>query len=242
MDWQRSCAAVIPCFNEAAAIGTVVSDVKRFLPAVIVVDDGSTDGTAALAAAAGADVVTLKTNSGKGAAFRAGWRRAQELKHDWVLMLDGDGQHAAKDIPRFFGCADRTGADLVIGNRMTDAIAIPRVRRFINRWMSRRLSRITGVEIPDSQCGFRLAHLETLLRLPIAADRFEIESDMLVAFLEAGRRVDFVPVQTIYHQRTSKIHPFTDTWRWFRWARARRQPRRQQDAFPPAAPETSFVE
>jgi glycosyltransferase involved in cell wall biosynthesis len=217
MDWTNECAAVIPCFNEAARIGGIAAAVQKHVGRVIVVDDGSTDGTVECARDAGAETLELPINSGKGAALRHGWLRARALGCKWVLMLDGDGQHAAEDIPKFFDCAERTGAAMVVGNRMGDAAAMPLVRRCANRWMSRWISRLTGAELPDSQCGFRLAHLETLLNLPMHANRFEIESAMLVAFLAEVKRVEFVPVRTIYENSPSKVNPVTDSWRWLRW-------------------------
>jgi len=220
MDWQQHCVAVIPCFNEAERIGAVIIEVQSYLPNVIVVDDGSTDATAACARRAGAEVLSQPRNLGKGAALQAGWQRARERGFTWVLMLDGDGQHAPADIPRFFAGAESSNARLVIGNRMGHAAAMPWLRWQVNRWMSRRISRLTGVPLPDSQCGFRLAHLPTLLALPICANRFEIESAMLVAFFRAGAQVDFVPVQTIYRNERSSINPLTDTVRWLRWRRA----------------------
>jgi glycosyltransferase involved in cell wall biosynthesis len=217
IDWKRQCAAVIPCFNEAAHVGAVVAGVQKHLPKVIVVDDGSTDATAENAKLAGAEIISLQKNSGKGVALQSGWRRAHELGFAWALMLDGDGQHAPEDIPEFFSCAEKTRAPLVVGNRMENSAAMPWLRRRVNLWMSRRLSKLTGVPLPDSQCGFRLTHLETLLSLPIAANRFEIESEMLAAFLAAGHKTEFVPVQTIYENAASKIRPLPDGWRWLRW-------------------------
>ena len=228
MDWKCQCATVIPCFNEAAEISEVVAGVKRFLPNVIVVDDGSTDATAGLAKNSGAKVLSLKKNSGKGAALRAGWKFARELDFNWILMLDGDGQHAADDIPKFFYGAEKTKAALVIGNRMENSAAMPWLRRKVNQFMSKRISRLTGAQLPDSQCGFRLAHLETLLRLPITANHFQIESEMLVAFLAAGSKIEFVPVQTIYKNAASKIRPLPDTWRWLRWQFAQCKPHERE--------------
>lgn len=115
MSWAEDCAAVIPCLNEAAAIGKVVAGVRRFLPHVWVVDDGSTDATSHEAAAAGARVVRHAVSQGKGASLQDGWRAAQTGGFRWALTLDGDGQHAADDIPAFFDLADRTGARLVWG-------------------------------------------------------------------------------------------------------------------------------
>jgi glycosyltransferase involved in cell wall biosynthesis len=187
------------------------------LPNIIVVDDGSTDLTASEADAADAEVLQLQRNGGKGAALQAGWRRAHQRGFNWVLMLDGDGQHAADDIPKFLQCAEKNAPALVVGNRMANAAAMPWLRRHVNRWMSRRLSGLTGVCLPDSQCGFRLAHLETLLRWPLSAHRFEIESETLLTLLAAGQPVEFVPIRVIYQSERSHICPFLDTWRWLRW-------------------------
>jgi len=217
IDWNRQCAAVIPCFNEAGRIGSVVVGVQRHLHCVIVVDDGSTDATATEAAQAGAKVIQQPGNGGKGSALRAGWGHARRAGFEWALCMDGDGQHAARDIPEFFSRAEETSARLVIGNRMRPGASMPRLRRWTNRWMSRCLSDLTGAKLPDSQCGFRLAHLETALQLRLAATRFEIESETLVAFLAAGERVEFVPVQVIYETSRSHICPVRDTWRWLRW-------------------------
>jgi glycosyltransferase involved in cell wall biosynthesis len=217
MNWNRDCAAIIPCFNEAAHIGKVATAVQKHLPKVIVVDDGSTDATSEEANRAGAETIRLPNNSGKGAALQQAWQRARELGFKWVLLLDGDGQHAAGDIPGLFECAEKTGSKLVVGNRMENSAAMPWLRRRVNRWMSRRISKMTGARLPDSQCGFRLAHLETLMALSFRANRFEIESAMLVAFIATGEKVEFVTVQTIYKNSTSRINPLADTWRWLRW-------------------------
>jgi glycosyltransferase involved in cell wall biosynthesis len=224
MDWTQQCAAVIPCFNEAESIGVVVDGVRRHLPTVIVVDDGSRDDTAEAAAKAGAEVIRLQQNAGKGAALRAGWRRALDRGFTWALNLDGDGQHAPDDVPNFFKCAEQTHVGMVAGNRMNHAEAMPWLRRQVNRWMSRRLSRFTGVPLADSQCGFRLLNLDIAARLELSTNHFEIESELLVALLAAGYRVQFVPIQVIYKSNPSKIHPLLDSCRWVRWWFAQRRP------------------
>ena len=223
MDWKQDCAALIPCFNEAATIPEVVRGVRSHLPTVMVVDDGSTDDTAALATDAGAEVVRHAANRGKGAALRVGFQHLGDRGFAWALMLDGDGQHAPEDIPDFFRQAEQTGAALIVGNRMGGADGMPWLRRRINGLMSRQLSRLTGVSLADSQCGFRLVNLAALAPLNLTADRFEIESEMLVASIGTGQRVEFVPVQVIYKTNGSEIHPIVDTWRWVRWRLAQRQ-------------------
>ncbi len=215
----RTCAAVIPCFNEARTIAPLVATVRQYLPSVMVVDDGSTDDTSSLAGGAGAVVVRHQRNLGKGAALRTGLSLALKQGFEWALTLDGDGQHAPEDLPALLQCAGQTGASLVIGSRMEDARAIPWLRRQVNRWMSRRLSRLAGRRLPDTQCGLRLIHLGIWAALPLKTERFEVESETLMAFLAAGRRVEFVPVRVIRSSRSSHIHPVADSLRWLRWWR-----------------------
>jgi glycosyltransferase involved in cell wall biosynthesis len=184
---------------------------------VIVVDDGSVDDTAGLAARSGAVVLRHERTLGKGASLAAGWSRARELGFSWAISMDGDGQHAAADIAAFTACVDATGATLVVGDRMGTARAMPWLRRTVNRWMSRRISRLTGRDLPDTQCGFRLMSLDSWSRIRIHADHFEIESELLCRFIAEGLRVEFVPIQVIYGDERSKIRPVRDTHRWFRW-------------------------
>jgi hypothetical protein len=102
---------------------------------------------------------------------------------------------------------------------MRNTVRMPWSRQAANQWMSRRISRVAGRPLPDSQCGFRLIRLDILAGLPITAEHFEIESDVLLAFVRAGHRVEFVPIQSIYKQEQSKIHLWCDMVRWLRWWR-----------------------
>ena len=217
VNWPAISAAVIPCRNEEAGIAGLVRLVRQHVPLVLVVDDGSDDETAARATDAGAETIRRSGNPGKGAAMKAGIAAALARQCAWVLTLDGDGQHRPDDIPIFLRCAEETGAALVVGNRMHHAGAIPWLRRRVNRWMSQRISKIAGRLLPDTQCGFRLINLQAWAALRLATDHFEIESEMLLAFVEAGYRVEFVPIQVIGRGRHSHIHPLKDTWRWLLW-------------------------
>jgi glycosyltransferase involved in cell wall biosynthesis len=223
MDWRTACAAIIPCLNEEAAIGELVQAVREHFSAVFVIDDGSGDDTSHRATQAGAQVLKHPMTTGKGAALQTGLTHASKHGWRWALLMDGDGQHSADDIPSFFRCAESSGVSLVIGNRMTLASQIPLVRRWVNLWMSKRLSQLTGQRFPDSQCGFRLMNLQDWERLPMHATHFEIESEMLVAFAKAGLLIEFVPIQVIYKAEQSKIHPWRDTVRWLRWWRRARR-------------------
>jgi len=214
------CAAVIPCFNEAASIAALVPAVRRQVLRVCVVDDGSTDGTGDLARRAGALVVRHNRNLGKGAALKTGLACVLQQGLVWAVTLDGDAQHAPDDLPTLFRCAQESGAALVIGNRMDQAGKMAWLRRQTNRWMSRELSRQAGRHLPDTQSGFRLMHLATWAALPLQAERFEVESETLMAFLAARQRVEFVPVQVLESRRSSHIHPVADAIRWMKWWRS----------------------
>ena len=217
MNWSRECAAIIPCLNEARTIAPLVQGLASWVARVIVVDDGSSDGTFERASAAGAEVIRRRGPRGKGEALQAGFARAAGHQHAWAIALDGDGQHLPGDLPKFFAEAERSGAKLVVGNRMLQAANMPRVRRWVNRWMSSQLSGFCGVNLPDSQCGFRLVHLPSWRALPIGARRFEIESELFVRFAAARLPISWVPVETRYGEERSKIAPFRDSLRWFSW-------------------------
>jgi glycosyltransferase involved in cell wall biosynthesis len=209
--------AVIPCRNEAPRLGAVLAAVRSHISAVIVVDDGSDDSTAEVARTAGAEVIRHLQSEGKGAALMAGWRLAAERGFEFAVCLDGDGQHAGLDIPAFLRVPREVS--LVVGNRFGDASSMPWLRRQVNRWMSRKLSRLSGHQLPDTQCGFRRLRLDVLRRLDLEARHFEIESDMILKTIRAGLDVQFVPVAVIYRDEQSKIRPVRDTIRWFRWWR-----------------------
>jgi len=211
------CAAVIPCWNEARTIALLVRQVRAQVATVIVVDDGSTDPSAALAADSGAQVVCHPHNQGKGTALRTGLRRAITLGFNWALTLDADGQHPPTAVPSFCERAAQTGAALVVGDRMAQAAAMPWLRRIVNRAMSRQLSRRAGMRLPDSQCGFRLLRLDAWDQLRLETRHFEVESETLLAFIAAGFRVEFVPIPVIPSTRASHIRPLSDTQRWLRW-------------------------
>lgn len=224
--------AVIPCFNEAPAIGQLVSELRQHLNLIVVVDDGSTDETAFKAEQAGSIVLRHVRNRGKGAALQTGLSRLHNLGCEWAATLDGDGQHDPTELAALIQCAEQTGAPLVIGNRMGNADAMPWLRRHVNGWMSNKLSQFAGRRLPDTQSGFRIIHIQTWADLHFNAQRFEVESEMLMGFIAANHSVEFVPIRAIPATRKSRIHPLIDTLRWWKWWRSmkklnsERQPKR----------------
>jgi len=238
VNWPAECAVVIPCLNEAATIGGLIAEIRRILPAVLVVDDGSTDETSSIARQAGAEVIRHEEPAGKGAALNAGWRWASDHGFSWALSMDGDGQHDPGDISRFLDRALNSRASLIVGNRMLNAPAIPWLRRRVNIWMSQRLSRLTGRALPDTQCGFRMMELRCWTMLQLQTSHYEIESELLLGILATGHPVEFIPIRVIYSNQQSKIKPLLDTLRWFRWWQQANQTWKNNLSFrPPVAKE-----
>jgi len=197
--------ALIPAFNEAAHLAQVVTGARVHLP-VLVVDDGSTDDTAACAEQAGANVLRQIPNQGKGAALRAGFGWALNAAYQAVLTLDADGQHDPAEIPKFVDAHRARGADLVIGAR--DFRRMPLVRRLANATGRWAFSWALGQPIRDNQSGYRLIGrrlLEVLLTGEEAG--FEFEMEVIVICIRRGYVLDWVPIRTIYAGQRSHIRP-----------------------------------
>jgi glycosyltransferase involved in cell wall biosynthesis len=211
-------ATVLPSFNAARHLAEVIEDVHRFLPKqqIIVVDDGSTDGTRGVAESAGVVVVEHPVNMGKGAALHSGARKAIELGMTHVITLDADGQHDAGEIPNFAACAAETDADIVIGNRMDDRADMPGIRIFANRATSWFVTLRTGVRIPDSQNGYRMIKTWVFEKITFVTTRYDAESEILIKTALMGGKIESIPAKTIYGTETSSVHPFVDTIRFFR--------------------------
>jgi glycosyltransferase involved in cell wall biosynthesis len=210
-------AAIVPAYNAAAFIEPVLASIARHIPAphIIVVDDGSIDGTALAARRSGARVIRHEANRGKGAALRTGQETVRSLPGiDAVVMLDADGQHDPAEIPRFAEEFMKGKADLIVGDRMAAAGAMPAIRVFTNRLTSAIISLRAGQRVPDSQNGYRLIRASLLARLELVTSRYEIDSEIIIKACRSGGRVASVPVSTIYGSEKSAIHPLRDTLRF----------------------------
>jgi glycosyltransferase involved in cell wall biosynthesis len=214
---RTNVAALIPCYFEERFIRDVAARVKVQLDNVLVVDDGSTDATETNARAAGVEVIRHTVNQGKGAAIKTGLRTLSERSNiEYALVLDGDGQHAPEEIPRFLAAANESRLPMYVGNRMSDVETMPFVRKMTNRFMSWQISTVCGQPVPDSQCGFRMMHRDLLPAMgAIATTKFDYETEMLVVASRRGCKIGAVPISTIYGDEKSKIHPVRDTIRFY---------------------------
>ena len=202
--------ALVPAYQAEATVGAVVRGLAANVSRVLVVDDGSTDATASEAGRAGAEVLSLRGNGGKGAAIRAGLERllAEEATH--VAFVDADGQHDPADLPALLAAASR-GEDFVIGSRMADLESIPTYRYRTNEIGSQVLSRMTGLEIEDAQSGYRVVASRLLRKLRLNARGYIIETEMLLKAAPHLKRFHHVPIKAIYGG-PSHYRPFRDTW------------------------------
>ncbi len=206
---------LIPAFNEHKNIRRVVEGVKHFGYDVLVVDDGSTDQTAAQAQKAQAQTLILPVNEGKGAAIRKGFDWILRHHPAAVVVMDADGQHDPVEIQKFVQALDE--ADLVVGNRMTHPKGMPLVRRWTNRIMSWIVSCVAGQQIPDTQCGYRALNRRALEAISLSTDRFEIESEMLLEAARKKLKIASIPVSSVYRDEVSHIRPLQDTGRFFKF-------------------------
>ncbi len=213
--------ALIPAYEEGPRVGAVVLRATGHLP-VLVVDDGSTDDTAARAEAAGATVLVQRPNQGKGAALRAGFAWALAHDAEAVVTLDADGQHDPDEIPTFLDAYERTAADLIIGRR--DFGQMPPVRRLSNRLGGLALSWAAGRDLPDNQSGYRLLSRRLMEAVADSHEAgFEYEIEMITTCIRAGFRLEWVPIRTIYAGAPSHIRPWTHFRSFVRMVRATRR-------------------
>jgi glycosyltransferase involved in cell wall biosynthesis len=209
-------AIVIPAFQAAATIGDIVARARVAVPAahVVVVDDGSNDGTGDEGRGRGATVVTHPRNRGKGIALRSGIERALADSAAVIVTVDADGQHPPEAIPRMVEPIVEGRADLVLGARKRER-AMPMSRRLTN-WLSATLvSRIGGQPVSDAQTGFRAFTRDLAERVQPKGDRYEYEADFLLEALRAGFRVVSIEVPTMYGP-PSHFRAWGDTWRMAR--------------------------
>ena len=216
-DIRSQTAAVIPAYQDEKHIGDIVRRTREQLDHVLVIDDGSTDQTAQRAREAGAEVIVHNQNRGKGEALKTGLGHWASREIAWVVLLDSDGQHLPEEIDRFVAAAgSATEPTFFIGNRMNNLAGMPLIRRVVNRYMSKRISRVCGQEIPDTQCGYRMLDRQLIPEMLGGAHRFDYESEVLIIASRKGYRIESVPISTVYTDQVSKIHPMRDAIRFIK--------------------------
>jgi len=196
---------IIPAYNEERFIGSVVLKLLKYPLTLIVVDDGSSDETAAIAQAAGATVIRHSSNLGKGQALNSGFEEARRLQPAAIVMIDGDGQHLPEQLADMVRPVLNEEADIVIGSRyLQKGCQVPR-HRVIGHWFFNQVTRAaSGVSVTDSQSGYRAfsprAYNAELFHCP----DFSVESEMQFLAREHGLRVAEVPITIRYTDKPKR--------------------------------------
>jgi glycosyltransferase involved in cell wall biosynthesis len=204
---------VVPAFNEAKSLAQLLEKIhalKLSQTEIIVVDDGSNDGTAAIALSAGANVVRHPYNIGNGAAVKSGMRAAQGRL---IVLMDGDGQHQPEDLPKLL--AEAANYHMVVGARAKGSKL--RFHRYVaNSVYNLLASYVTRFNVRDLTSGFRvLSRREALRFIDLMPNTFSYPTTLTLAFLRSGLTVKYVPIQTLYRAGQSKISLITDGVRFF---------------------------
>jgi glycosyltransferase involved in cell wall biosynthesis len=216
MELNKRVCVIIPVYNESKSIGTLVEHLQAKELVVLVVDDGSTDGSALIAERFGAMVLRMEHRRGKGSALTAGFRWALDQSFQAVLTMDGDGQHAVADVELFLRAAETCGPCVITGNRLArGSRQMPKIRLWTNRFMSAIISMAIRCRVPDTQCGFRYISADVLKNISITTRAFEIETEVLMKAAKGGYPIISVPVACIYDRGVSRIRPVRDAMKFF---------------------------
>ena len=228
---QRGICVVIPTYNNGGTIGRVVAGALEQCDDVIVVNDGSTDATASIlrgiqttppsghrrllhedaiaySGGEGVTIVTLDRNRGKGAALKAGFRKALELGFAYAITLDGDGQHYPEDIPTMLRANQEHPGALILGSRMLDGADRSKGSSFANKFSNFWLWVQTGKRLDDTQTGYRLYPLKKLHGLSLLTSRYEAELELLVFASWHGVELVPVPVNVYYPPKEERVSHF----------------------------------
>lgn len=227
--WPHDVHVCIPAFQACRTLAKLLPELLNVAPAdrVLVADDGSADATSGLCSGYGVRHIRLSENRGKGAALAEGFKTLLNQNARAVITMDADGQHAVADLEAFINDFRlHPEAGIIIGRRMFGKGGMPLSRIISNTLTSGIISLLSGVHIPDSQCGFRLYSSVFLRTVTITCTRFTMESEVILKAAGLGFPIRSVRVQTLYLSGRSHIAHMTDTLRWIRavvgiWLRLR---------------------
>jgi len=205
---------VIPTYNNAGTLASIIEDVLKYCTDIVVVNDGSTDDTEKIVQSfPTVQLISYKKNIGKGWALRQALAYTIEKGYQYAITIDSDGQHFAKDLPVFLEKLQTTPDTFIIGARNMEQASVPGKSSF-GHWISNTCFKVeTGFSCPDTQSGFRLYPLLLLKGMKFYTVKYEFEIEVLVRASWRGIKIDSVPVSVYYapkETRISHFRPFTD--------------------------------
>ena len=204
----------MPTYNNAKTLAPLLENLQKFNAYIVVVNDGSTDETQKiLDQFSGVHSISYSPNKGKGIALRRGFRAAVSQGYQYAISIDSDGQHFPKDIPAFLDCLEKNPGALIVGARNMDQSSVPGKSSFGHRFSNFWFKVETGIQLPDTQSGFRLYPVQRLQSMNFITRRFEFEIEVIVRSAWNGIPVISVPVSVYYApagERVSHFRPFAD--------------------------------
>ena len=203
---QPKIIAALPAYNEEKYIGTVVLKARQHVAEVIVVDDGSTDGTAHIAELAGATVVRHGTNKGYGAAIQSILTEAKKRAPDVLVLFDADAQHDPSDIPAAVKPI-LEGYDLVVGSRKQQKGNVPLYRHFGQKILSYASRFLSKTNLVDSESGFRVFSARAITELELRQNGMAVSAETIAEAAEKGLRITDIPISVTYTKDGSTLNP-----------------------------------
>ncbi len=220
---NKKIAILIPAYNEEINIEKVISGCIKYKKDIVIINDGSTDGTANTVKAVpdpGSPRIILlehEINRGKGQALITGFEYIVKNNYSGVITLDADGQHDVNEIADFLKTVADEDPDLIVGDRLGKTKGMPLVRLLTNVFTSWVISKIAGRRISDVQSGYRYISSKALRTIKLETKNFDTEPEILIRASWYGYSIKNIPIKTIYHENTvSHVNPITDTIKFFK--------------------------
>jgi glycosyltransferase involved in cell wall biosynthesis len=218
MDNSNSIGLLIPAYNVEKYLPALLDEALKYFEAgnILVVNDGSSDNTGKIVRDYDIELVSHEKNLGKGAALKSGFDYLISRGADWIITIDGDMQHDPALLPQFIEYAEQGSFDLVIGARKRNFSDMPWDRRFSNWSTSTLMSLITGENIKDGQCGYRLIRCSKLADIVYVTNGYEFETECLLKMLHSGAKIAWIDIPTNYSGAPSSIKRLRDIVRFLK--------------------------
>jgi len=212
---QYKCCVIIPTYNNSGSLEKVMTDILAFTEDLIVVNDGSTDGTTEILNKYNyLHIISYPKNMGKGNALKMGFSKALELGYEYAITIDSDGQHQANELPVFLDALENNQGAIIIGTRNFKELEnLPSKNNFANNFSNFWFYLQTGIKLKDTQSGYRLYPLKLFKKTRYFSRKYEFELEVLVRAAWSGIPIVSTPIQAIYppkEERISHFRPFRD--------------------------------
>ncbi len=206
---ELNCSVLIPTYNNQNTLSDVIESVLKYTDRIIVVNDGATDRTEEiLSRYSNITVVKHKLNKGKGVALRTGFKKALELGYRYVITIDSDGQHNPEELPAFLEKIEKEPDSLIVGARNMEQSSVPGKSSFGHKFSNFWYKVETGIDLPDTQSGYRLYPVEKLQGMKFFTNKFEFEIEVIVRAAWRGINVTSVPVSVVYFPEETRVTHF----------------------------------